>query len=94
MQNLPYSAAEASITRTLVAHLIGTSMLCLTLIVMAWLLALVFHQLDAIHPFGNEFRAVLNWLELYSFALETMLCVAGLSAGAFRFCRTILRSPL
>ena len=88
----PYEAPKTywKILRTLVGHLIGTAVIFLVVILLAWLIEVAFYALHRIHPFDNDILAFVRSVELVVVYVDTGLCAVVLGAGIVRFCKDVL----
>lgn len=73
--------------RALMGHLIGTTIIFVVVMVLAWLIEVIFYVLHSMHPFPNDVIHFVRSAELGVLWADSVLCILILGASLFRFCK-------
>lgn len=74
----------------LVGHLLATSALFVTILLLSWGLAFLFSWLHAVHPFPAAIHGFLEKVELVLVYADAILCAVVLLYGTARFIKELL----
>ncbi len=68
----------------LICHLVGATVLFLTLVALAWGMSWWVASLQAVHPFSTQLKEFFALIELYLVYGDSLLCATVISVGAYR----------
>lgn len=68
----------------LIFHFVGSTVLFLTLVVLAWGMSWGVASLQAAHPFSTQLQNFFNLVELYLVYGDSLLFASVISVGAYR----------
>jgi hypothetical protein len=74
----------------LIGHLLGTGVIFVAFLVIAWGISFILAGLDALHKFPPEVWDIFTKIEVWLIYADLLLCTIVFVAGAWRFCSTEL----
>jgi hypothetical protein len=90
-RSYPTALPDWLLIKALIGHLFGTAMTLVVLFTFGWLASFALNQLHRTHPFPADMLALLEKIELGLIHLDAAVSAVVLTAGAVRFCKSILR---
>ena len=74
----------------LVGHMLGTTLIFLTLFVLAWIVGVALDALHTVHPFPPDVLEVVRNVSLWIVYVDIALCIVVLGSGFVRFAKDVI----